>query len=819
MSVNESMLTNTVFTGNKRLFRDFLSSNSDFTQALQELISNKSPRFELSLSAIDQFKPGLADLITDKPQLYLPAFDEALLEAILNEQPEYLTSLDRETMESQVTSRGASTTVNSQSNSTGTSPSSVSYQTSTPHIAITDVVGRHHMTPRGLTSAMINKLVAVEGIVSRTSLVKPKARVSVFYNPVSGDMRVREHKDPGSLTTDLINNMGGVPKVDDQGNPFTAEYGYSLYHDFQKVTIQEMPESTPTGQLPRSVDILLSNDLVNSIKPGDRVKVTGVYKAAPSTTNGVTSGVFRFVLVASSMTRLQAGQSMNALFTATDIKNFKAIGARSDTFELLSGSFAPSISGRTYEKQGLLLQTFGGVEKTLPNGTHLRGDINILLIGDPSCGKSQLLRFVMNLVPLSVSTTGRGSSGVGLTAAVVMDRESGERTLEAGAMVLADRGVVCIDEFDKMSVGDRVAIHEVMEQQTVTIAKASIHASLNARCSVVAAANPIYGNFDDTLDLAKNVNLPDSLLSRFDLVFVVRDLMGEAEDRRVSGQVLKQMRSAESAGVRATNNNVTLEPRANPLEEGTTEVFRRDVDLLTLNFLKKYIAYAKARYSPVLSEESIEAISDIYVSLRETSSQSQLAVTTRTLEALIRLSTSHAKLKLRNEVLVEDVEVARSLMFAARGDAGAKANQDVEEMEIDENRPPSAATGNQRKRNKPVNQNTVPRQIPHRVPIVETPAISEDEDEDANKRTRMGQVNEPVRVLDPERMSKLKEFISESFSHHRTTFLELASLQEFVVDASGRASSLFTTEEIAQGIKSLEDEGKIYVVADVVYLL
>jgi DNA replication licensing factor MCM3 len=328
----------------------------------------------------------------------------------------------------------------------------------------------------------------------------------------------------------------------------------------------------------------------------------------------------------------------------------------------------------------------GGCERNLENGTHLRGDINVMFVGDPSTAKSQLLRAVLDIAPLAISTTGRGSTGVGLTAAVTVDPETGDKRLEAGAMVLADRGVVCIDEFDKMSENDRVAIHEVMEQQTVTIAKAGIHASLNARSSVLAAANPIYGQYDKTRRPQENIGLPDSLLSRFDLLFIVLDQLDSTLDRTLSEHVIRShqfrrpgtVMEPEPLNMISSLNLDESQDSSIPVDTpmwlrgnrhdtsggsgGSGGSGKASSDLLTKEFLRKYIHFAKSRVHPSLSDAAMETISSAYANMRARQSQKNLPVTARTLETIIRLSTASAKARLSGSVDECDVESAMELM-------------------------------------------------------------------------------------------------------------------------------------------------------------
>lgn len=454
-----------------------------------------------------------------------------------------------------------------------------------------------------------------------------------------------------------------------------------------------MPERAPAGQLPRGVDVILDDDLVDRAKPGDRIQLVGIFRSLGNRGAGSGSSTFRTVVLANNIIQLSSksgGGIAQSVLTDTDIRNINkwAKSRKTKIFDMLSQSLAPSIYGHEYIKKAVLLMLLGGIEKNLDNGTHLRGDINILMVGDPSTAKSQMLRFVLNTAPLAIATTGRGSSGVGLTAAVTTDKETGERRLEAGAMVLGDRGVVCIDEFDKMSDVDRVAIHEVMEQQTVTIAKAGIHTSLNARCSVIAAANPIYGQYDPHKDPHKNIALPDSLLSRFDLLFIVTDDPDDKGDRLVSEHVLRRHRyrqpgaeegvpvregATQTLGVGIEESQDSNQP-TEPLEKynvmlhaGMAATSKNgNVEVFSLPFIKKYIQYAKSRIKPVLTKGAADHIIATYTALRNddlTGNQRKTSpMTARTLETLIRLSTAHAKARLSNRVEEKDAKEAEAIL-------------------------------------------------------------------------------------------------------------------------------------------------------------
>jgi DNA replication licensing factor MCM3 len=556
----------------------------------------------------------------------------------------------------------------------------------TNHVNFTGNFGRHYITPRGLKAQMLNKLVRVQGIVTRMSNVNPKLTKSYHYVDTTKQGYVKTYSDYYSINEGgAVDKSTTFPTTDPAGNKMSADYGYCEYNKLQKLVIQELPERAPPGQLPRSITIILENDLVDKVKPGDRVEVTGVYKTVPGESSG-SSGVFQTMIYGTGVETTTL-QKQDARIDAKDVTNIKKLAKRDDLFDVLANSVAPSIYGHHTVKKGILLQLLGGTErKVTGSGTHIRGDINMLMVGDPSTAKSQMLRQVIEIAPLAINTTGRGSSGVGLTAAVIIDKDTGERHLEAGAMVLADKGVVCIDEFDKMNEGDRVAIHEVMEQQTVTICKAGIHASLNARCSVIAAANPIYGDYDTTISAARNIGLPDSLLSRFDLLFVILDDKDPSVNGKIAERVILNHRfkkPAEKLAVNIDHDDVLVEPEIDDDPEDKRKVYENDFssyiagqvreaapgdDILSRTFLKKYLSYAKSSIQPIMDEDAVEFLSSSYSLLRlkgeepDMAKEKKLPITARTLETLIRLGTAHAKLRLSQIVTVHDMQEALKLL-------------------------------------------------------------------------------------------------------------------------------------------------------------
>eukprot|EP01035_Chromulina_nebulosa_P017748 gene17748-23347_t len=643
----------------KREFVDFLESDihdGKYIDKIKTCLQDKSFRLIVNVNDLRNNNQRLATNVIRGPRKYMVALQEAAKEVISSNNDPTISKLLKSN-EIQIGFEGS--------------------------------LGANFISPRGLLSSLLNNLVEVEGIITKCSNVRPKLCKSVHYCEITKQYSQREYRDASSLDIGIEVNgrerkvtSSVVPTQDETKNSLELEQGLSIYKDYQTLLLQEMPERARVGQLPRSVEVILEYDLVDKVKPGDRVRCVGVYRPFPNSHAGQTSGVFRSILIANNISVI--GRDVGAVkLTGKDVENIRDISTRNDLLDLMAGSFCPSIFGHEYIKKALVLQLLGGCERNLENGTHLRGDINILLVGDPSTAKSQMLRAIMDIAPLAISTTGRGASGVGLTAAVTFDSETGDKRLEAGAMVLADRGIVCVDEFDKMSENDRVAIHEVMEQQTVTIAKAGIHASLNARCSVLAAANPVYGQYDRTRRPQENIGLPDSLLSRFDLLFIVLDQLDPDFDRSLSEHVIlsHQYRrpgtimepeplhqvsvlNLEDNEERIIDTPVWLRggPSNKNINNNSNNNYNQLDDIFTKEFLRKYIHFAKHRINPVLSESAMEAISDAYGSMRSKQTKKNLPVTARSLETMIRLSTAHAKLRLSDIVEVIDVDEALLLL-------------------------------------------------------------------------------------------------------------------------------------------------------------
>jgi replicative DNA helicase Mcm len=592
----------TVLTGPEERFQEFLSTfqtekeEHKYRKRLGQLSGSGQRHIVVDFEDLISFDSELAKLLIDRPEEYLPYIERSAWAQLKIEDPEY----------AELTKR--------------------------VRVRFRKLPERYSL--RRIGAEHLGKLLLLDGIIVRATPVKPLVTRAAFQcrkcNSITYVEQVgllmREASVCGRCRSEILD--------------FSEKH--SSFINTQEFRIQERPEDLPPGQLPRAVDVKLHEDLVDIARPGDRVSLTGIVRAQQEVLGrGTRLRTFELFLDTNHVD--VAGKEAEVVeITAEEEKQILEMAKDPWIQRKLLSSLAPSIYGYENIKEAILYLLFGAVPKTLPDGVTIRGDMNVLLIGDPGTAKSQLLQYVARVAPRGLYTSGRGSTAAGLTAAVVREK-SGGLVLEAGALVLADKGVCSIDEIDKMRPDDRVAIHEAMEQQTVSIAKGGIVATLNARASVLAAANPALGRYDAYRNITENINLPVTILSRFDLIFVMRDAPDSDLDSRMSEHILTLHRTGST-------------PEKVPLTPG---------------MFRKYISYAR-RTDPVITEEASNELKNFYLKMRSTSTtaESPIAITPRQLEALVRLSECRARSFLRKEVTVEDTDAIIRLMTIALQDVG-----------------------------------------------------------------------------------------------------------------------------------------------------
>ena len=591
-----------------RFIEDFIDNQEryKYDQAIGEMPGKDTKSLVIDFTDLYGFDMELARNILDDPESLTPIFESVVRSKLRTRDPLYAESLDR---------------IN------------VRYRNLPAETPLRRIGAEH-----------ISRLIMVHGIIVRSSSVTPLVVRATFRCPVCGELNHIEQsgqtiqKPQKCIACDNRKGFELVPRE-------------SLFIDSQNVAIQERPEDLPPGQLPRSVHVELKDDLVDIARPGDRITLTGFIRLLPKYGRGGELRTFD-IQVDSSYLEI-SGREMELMeISPEDEEAIQEMARDPWVFQKIMASMAPSIYGYDHIKEAILYLLFGGVLKERPD-MRIRGDVNVLLVGDPGTAKSQMLNFASKAAPRGLMTTGRGSTAAGLTAAVVKEGGTGSFVLEAGALVLADKGVCCIDEIDKMRDEDRGAIHPAMEQQVVPIAKGGIVATLNSRTSILAAANPSLGRYNPYQTIAQNITLPVTILSRFDLIWILKDQPDSQMDADVAQHILGLHRMLTSS-----------EP---PLD---------------MEFLKKYISYAK-NIRPVITDEVIERFSDFYVKMRNASVEggeaAAIAITARQLESLVRLAEARARAHLRTEITVEDAEAVINLMTKSLEQVGV----DVQTGQID----------------------------------------------------------------------------------------------------------------------------------------
>jgi replicative DNA helicase Mcm len=589
-----------------RAFKD-REGNYKYFDRINHMMASNFISLVVDYIDFDTFNPGLAKQITHNPDDMLDAFNEAILSILSEIHPDYAQEIRDK---------------------------------------IKVRIGNYTVQKglRDINADVIDKLIGVSGMVVRSSEVKPLAK-KIGYRCLNCNT-INEAQLKGLVLKKPLKCINCSEKELEMAPE------NSIFTDFQMVRLQELPEDLPAGQLPHYVEVTVMGDLVDQCRPGDRIMLTGIIRIEQEQISPqVKTSLFRLRMEGNNIEYLggRAGskdtRTVERIAISTeDERQIVSIGSKPDAYDKLIASFAPHVYGHEVIKEAILLLIVGSVTKKLEDGSTRRGDINVLLVGDPGTAKSEMLKFAAKIAPRGLYTSGRGSTAAGLTAAVIRDK-IGIMMLEAGAVVLADQGLVCIDEFDKIKPEDRSALHEVMEQQTCSVAKGGIVATLNARTSILSAANPMYGKYDPYKNITENVSLPIPLLTRFDLIYVIRDTPEKEKDNRVAGHILEIHRDSEHA--------------ARPA--------------IYIDLFSKYLAFSK-QIEPKLTTEAIDIIRNYYMKMRNVDSEGMITVTPRQLEGLVRLSTARARLLLKDKVEAEDAERAIYLVQRMLETAGVDVN-------------------------------------------------------------------------------------------------------------------------------------------------
>ncbi|KAH0589034.1 MCM DNA helicase complex subunit [Termitomyces sp. 'cryptogamus'] len=591
-----------------RHFRQFLMTYVDeqgasvYGQRIRNLGETNSESLEVSYLHLAISKPILAYFLTNSPTAMLEIFDEVALNAILVYYPSY------QRIHSEV------------------------------HVRIADLPLSSSL--RDLRRANLNSLVRVSGVVTRRSGVFPQLKYVKFDCRKCGAVLGPFYQD---ATREV--KISYCANCESKG-PFPVNSEQTVYRNYQKMTLQESPGSVPAGRLPRHREVILLWDLIDSAKPGEEVEITGVYRnnfdASLNSKNGFP--VFSTIIEANHVNKKE---DLFAAFRLTeeDEKEIRSLARDERIRKRIIKSIAPSIYGHEDIKTAIALSLFGGVPKDINHKHRIRGDINVLLLGDPGTAKSQFLKYVEKTAHRSVFATGQGASAVGLTASVRKDPVTREWTLEGGALVLADKGTCLIDEFDKMNDADRTSIHEAMEQQSISISKAGIVTTLQARCAIIAAANPIRGRYNPTIPFQQNVELTEPILSRFDVLCVVKDTVDPVMDELLARFVVgSHLRS-----------HPKFDKEADEMDVATSV----DKDIIPQDVLRKYIMYAREKIRPKLYDLDQEKLSKLFADLRrESMATGSYPITVRHLESMIRMAEASAKMALREYVRADDIDLA-----------------------------------------------------------------------------------------------------------------------------------------------------------------